>query len=65
MRIDGIDYEIKWARLTKGASIFVPCLDPIQAQRAILREAKTHRYKLALKIAIENGVQGIRAWRIS
>ena len=65
MQIDGIEYEIDWERSTKGTSIFVPCLDAVQAQRAILREAKARRRKLAIRIAIEGGVQGVRAWRIT
>jgi hypothetical protein len=63
MRIEGITYEINWAKFRKGASFFIPCLNPIAARNEILSETRRLRYTVLTKITIEDGVRGVRVWR--
>jgi len=44
--------------------MFIPCLDPAQAKKDILRVTDRLKIDVLLKIVIEEGVQGIRMWRI-
>lgn len=44
--------------------MFIPCLDPSQAKKDILRVTDRLKIDVLLKIVIEDGVQGIRMWRI-
>jgi len=44
--------------------MFIPCLDPARAKKDILRVTDRLKVDVLLKIVIEEGVQGIRMWRI-
>jgi hypothetical protein len=44
--------------------MFIPCLDPSKAKKDILRVTNRLIVDVLLKIVIEDGVQGIRMWRI-
>lgn len=44
--------------------MFIPCFDPVQAKKDILRVTNRLKIDVLLKIVIEEGVQGIRMWRI-
>jgi hypothetical protein len=47
-----------------GASFFIPCLDVEEAQSQIKRTTKRLRYKIKTQLVIEQGIQGLRVWRI-
>lgn len=62
--VDGLQYKIKWATMKRGWSVFVPCLDAEAGCRALLRDARAHNRTIFVRIVIENGIQGVRAWRM-
>jgi hypothetical protein len=47
-----------------GYSFFVPCIDP-KAARETLHNV-THRLKIntVTKVVVEDGVKGLRVWRV-
>ena len=47
-----------------GYSIFIPCLDPDAAKKDILRVTKRLKMEVLFKVVIEEGVKGLRIWRI-
>jgi hypothetical protein len=47
-----------------GYSFFIPCLDPHNALKEITPTLKRLKYKFVHKIVLEEGVQGIRVWRV-
>jgi hypothetical protein len=47
-----------------GYSFFIPCLDPPSAKKVILRVTKRLKIKIITKLVIEEGVKGLRVWRI-
>jgi hypothetical protein len=64
MLIEKISYDVDWKKFKVGYSMFIPCLDPAQAKKDILRVTDRLKIDVLLKIVIEEGVQGIRMWRI-
>jgi hypothetical protein len=47
-----------------GYSIFIPCLNPSAAKKDVLRVTKRLKIDVAFKVVIEDGVKGLRIWRI-
>lgn len=64
MRIAGVAYQINWKKFKRGTSFFVPCLDTDQALEEIERITKRLRYEVVTKIVVEDGVRGVRTWRV-
>lgn len=64
MRVEGIDYLIVWKAFTPGASFFVPCLDPVRARKEMQPALKRLQLEVAMKVVIEDGIKGLRVWRI-
>jgi hypothetical protein len=42
----------------------VPCLDGIKAKKAIQNVTKRLKIDVLMQIVIENGVRGVRVWKI-
>jgi hypothetical protein len=64
MLIHGIEFKINWAKFIVGASFFVPCLDTEYAITQVKRTTKRLRYAIEIRVVIEQGIQGLRVWRI-
>jgi hypothetical protein len=47
-----------------GASFFIPALNTEPLIEQILSEAKQRKFKLVHKEVVENGLIGLRFWRI-
>ena len=64
MQIEGVTYEVEWKRFKKGTSMFIPCLDPKRAKAQLLVVIKRLRIKILIKVEIEDGIRGLRVWRL-
>jgi|TARA_R110000803_G_scaffold30604_3_gene68910 hypothetical protein len=64
MLTNGTDYQIDWPNFKPGASIFIPVVDIESALKAIQKESDRLEFKYVHKVVIEEGVQGIRVWRL-
>ena len=64
MLTNGTDYQIDWPSFTPGTSIFLPAVDTKAALTAIDKESKRLEFEYVHKIVIEDGIQGIRVWRL-
>jgi hypothetical protein len=47
-----------------GTSFFVPCLDGGKTKKVIQSVTKRLKVKIITKLVIEEGVKGLRVWRI-
>jgi hypothetical protein len=65
--LEGVYYNINWANFKLGTSVFIPCLNCVKVRQKFLRVAR-HQLEegaeLAYKISIEDGVRGLRVWRM-
>jgi hypothetical protein len=64
MKIERVSYSIDWAKFKPGYSFFVPCLYTPEARREVLKVARRLKMKVLIKVVIEEGVKGLRVWRV-
>jgi hypothetical protein len=64
MKIEGITYNLNWLEFSVGSSFFVPCLNDVEARELLERKMKRLKYATTIKLVIEDGVRGLRVWRI-
>jgi hypothetical protein len=64
MRINDIDYRVAWKRFKKGTSFFVPCIRLEEGVESVKAVTRRLGYRVAIKIVIEDGIKGLRVWRI-
>jgi hypothetical protein len=65
MQVEKVRYSVDWGEFKVGRSIFIPCLSPQTALEEVTPVLKRLKYKTVHKVCIEDGVQGIRIWRVS
>ena len=64
MKIETVSYQINWKKFRKGYSFFVPCITDTIARKEIRRVTKRLKVNVITKVVIEEGVKGLRVWRI-
>ena len=64
MIVERVDYDVNWRKFKRGTSIFIPCLDSDAAKKEILTTTNRLRLNIVMKVVIEEGVRGIRFWRV-
>jgi hypothetical protein len=64
MRVHGLSFEIDWSKFKPGRTFFIPCLDLETAKKEIIDVTKRLKYSVEMRGVIENGVKGLRVWRI-
>jgi hypothetical protein len=64
MKVDGVDYVIDWRRFKVGCSFFLPCIHADKGREQIRLGVKRFQFKIAMRLVVEDGVRGIRVWRL-
>jgi hypothetical protein len=65
MLINGVDYRVKWHKLEVGWSFFLPVFDwRGGVEESLGQELMDRGIVYEKRRVIENGVPGIRIWRI-
>lgn len=64
MQVEKVSYNINWKNFRRGYSFFIPCLNPREAKKEILCTTNRLKLKVLTKVVIEEGVRGLRVWRI-
>lgn len=64
MLIEGVTYDVNWKAFKRGTSIFIPCLDPVQAKQELAVVLERLRIKTVSKVVIDAGIRGLRLWRV-
>ncbi|CAB4195477.1 hypothetical protein UFOVP1295_15 [uncultured Caudovirales phage] len=64
MIVEGVSYQISWRKFRRGTSIFIPCLDGTKAKEEVMVVLKRLRIEVALRVSIEDGIRGLRIWRV-
>jgi hypothetical protein len=64
MVVEKVTYEINWKNFKAGYSFFIPCLNPKKSRKEIMQVVRRLRYDVVTKVVIEDGVRGIRVWRV-
>lgn len=64
MRVEKIEYKLRWRSLRSGDSFFIPCLDYARAKKKIHKHARMWGVTVLAKGVIESDIKGLRVWRI-
>ena len=64
MLTNGVNYQIKWPEFVPGTSIFIPAIDTESAIKAIQKESERLEFQFVHKVVIEDGIKGVRVWRL-
>jgi hypothetical protein len=56
---------VDWAKFRVGASVFIPCINTIEALLQVRQLAMANNWTVQHKVHIEKGKWGIRFWRTS
>jgi hypothetical protein len=64
MRIQGIKFEVDWTKFKPGRTFFLPCLDINAAKTEVKTVCNRLKFKVEMRGVIENGIRGLRVWRI-
>jgi hypothetical protein len=56
--------QIEWSKFRPGASFFIPCLQRVKMERFVLAEARRIKVQVLCRRVVENGVYGLRVWRL-
>lgn len=64
MKIETVTYNINWANFKPGTSFFVPCINHRAAKTAVNKVMRRLHMKVVMKVAIEEGIKGLRVWRV-
>jgi hypothetical protein len=64
MRINRLDYNIDWRKFRVGWSFFVPCLLLQEGKEMVATVTKRLGFRVLIKPVIEDGIKGLRVWRI-
>jgi len=62
MIVEKVNYQIRWRDFKRGYSLFIPCVNCIQAKQEIYTVLKRFRIEAVSKITIESGIRGLRLW---
>lgn len=61
---EGVPVHIEWHLLTPHSSFFIPAIQTVQLARSVRRAATKRGVRLVHKVCVENGMYGVRFWRV-
>lgn len=64
MSPDGVKIAVEWDKWELGMSVFIPALYVDKAKSQFLEHAEKRGWTLVTQIVKEDGMLGVRAWRI-
>ena len=64
LEFEELTYDVDEAKFGPGRSFFLPCLAPQEARPLMERAMKRRKYVVLTKIVIEEGISGLRVWRV-
>ena len=64
MKLSGVNYDISWKKFRRGTSFMVPCLDPKATKAELGITLKRLKINVFIKVVIEEGIRGLRVWRL-
>ena len=64
MKIETVSFQINWRKFRPGCSFFVPCIDHAAARETLAVVTKRLKIKTVSKVVIEDGISGLRVWRV-
>ena len=64
VKLDGAVYDVAWDEFERGDSMFFICLNRSAAEQKLKRIAASLLFEVATQQKIEDGIRGVRMWRL-
>jgi hypothetical protein len=64
MRIHTIEFDVDWEKFKPYSSFFIPALNWKYARDIVKKECKKRNLKVVVRLSVENGIRGVRVWRV-
>ncbi len=61
---DGVRIIVDWVKFTENASIFIPAVNTQKAVAHVLEATKLEKQHIKYRVRVEDGVYGVRIWRL-
>jgi hypothetical protein len=61
---DGVPIILHWSELAVGASFFIPCINTTKCKQQLRRITNRKNFQVEINVVIENGMLGVRLWRM-
>jgi len=65
LEIEGVRVVIDWDEFIVGSSFFIPCIDDSSVKNKLATLAAAQEIKIKTRARIENGLWGVRVWRVA
>ncbi len=65
LEIEGVQVQVEWQKFRIGTSFFLPCIDHDRMTVGIVKRATSRGFRVKIIARVENGMWGIRVWRIA
>jgi len=65
LEIEGVQVQVEWQKFRIGTSFFLPCIDHDRMTAGIVKRATSRGFRVKIIARVENGMWGIRVWRIA
>ena len=65
LEIEGVQVQVEWQKFRIGTSFFLPCIDHDRMTAGIVKRATNRGFRVKIIARVENGMWGIRVWRIA
>ena len=60
---DGVAVIIDWDKLPVNGSVFIPCIDTLEAKRQVRTIFAGRKWELECVVRVEKDLLGVRFWR--
>lgn len=61
---DGVQVVVDWDDMHVGTSVFIPCVNTDKAKEQVKELFREKAWQYLMRVRIEDGRLGVRAWRI-
>ena len=65
LEIEGVQVQIEWHKFRLGTSFFLPCIAHDRMAASVVKRAESRGFRIKTLARIENGMWGIRVWRVA
>jgi hypothetical protein len=60
---DKVKITVDWSAMVIGASVFIPCVDNVEAKKQMQKIAADKGWTIETRVRIEDEMFGLRIWR--
>ncbi len=65
LEVEGMQVHIEWGEFIVGSSFFIPCINDRALMTAVAVHARSRKMRVKYTARVENGMWGVRFWRVA